>query len=205
MTVGGDEYPEMEVTPEVAGALRDSGPATKPDGSARRRAHEAREASSTPGRHGEPQPHSRGERPRAVHRPAAYAARRPRHHARQHPRGADADHVTQTETADEQADEPDQFATEQQGTLGIDTDAEQVAEEQQVTLAGGDEAGPRWPRRRGGRRGRRGPAALTKRTEATSAANGTSNSGPPARRRATTARPDRGRDGGRRHHRASPA
>ncbi|QCP90406.1 hypothetical protein [Haloarcula marismortui] len=144
VTVGGDEYPEMEVTPEVAGALRDSWTGYKAGmGQLDDALTKAREAVI-----------NARQAWRAINRIREANGQEPMHPDRLHtlldaldtmpdsiPEVRTLDHFTQTETADEQADEPDQFATEQQGTLGIDTDAEQVAEEKQVTLAGGDEAG----------------------------------------------------------------
>ncbi len=43
--------------------------------------------------------------------------------------------------SDPDSEQTDQFASEQQGTLGVDADAEEAAEEKQVTLTGDDEAG----------------------------------------------------------------
>jgi len=148
VTVGGDEYPEMQVTPETAGALRDSWTGYKAGmGQLDDALTEAREAVI-----------NARQAWRAINRIREANDQEPMHPDRLHtlldaldampgsiPEVRTLDHFTQTETADDQAadqgDDPDQFATEEQGTLGVDADAEQAAEEKQVTLAGDDEAG----------------------------------------------------------------
>ncbi|NLV14410.1 hypothetical protein [Haloarcula argentinensis] len=154
VTIGGDEYPEMQVTPETAGALRDSWTGYKAGVSdlddaltaAREAVIDARQAW------------------RAINRIREANGQEQMHPDRLHtlldaldvmpgsiPEVRTLDHFTQTEQGPNSGDSPahqegeddqpdDQFAAEKQGTLSVDADAEDSIEEQ-VTLGGSDEAG----------------------------------------------------------------
>ncbi|KAA9399667.1 hypothetical protein [Haloarcula sp. CBA1129] len=159
VTVGGDEYPEMEVTPEVAGALRDSWTGYKAGmGQLDDALTEAREAVIN----------SR-QAWRAINRIREAHDQEPMHPDRLHtlldaldampesiPEVRTLDHFAAAPADEGQpGDDPDdagQWSTEQQGTLGVDTDAEESIEEQ-VTLTGdadaGNEVAPEAWRRKG--------------------------------------------------------
>ncbi|WP_254272158.1 hypothetical protein [Haloarcula marina] len=153
VTVGGDEYPEMELRPEVAGALRKSWTGYK---------GAIRELEAAISQVRESTINAR-QAWRAINRIREANGQDEMHPDRLHTLldAADAmpgnipivrtlDHFADSDESDPGAapvdaeDGPEsaqQFAAEQQGTLSVGVESEEAAEEKQVTLTGADDAG----------------------------------------------------------------